>query len=185
MTLLSEARFTVPSTECPRPEWWHSHDDASTEVEVAELVAGFVRALQPELVVETGTAFGYTAELIGKALKRNKHGHLFTVDNDAEMVAVARERCAGLPVTILKQLSLDFVPTGSIGFAWLDSEPQYRIDEAHLLQPYLAPGAFVGIHDTAPHHNFRPAVERLCEEGWLRPIWLPTPRGVMFAEVIA
>jgi hypothetical protein len=72
-----------------------------------------------------------------------------------------------------------------VGFAWLDSEPQYRIDEAHMLHPFLLPGAFVGIHDTATHHNFRPAVETLCAEGWLRPIWLPTPRGVMFAEVIA
>lgn len=180
----SEDRFTPPSPECPNPRYWHSHDDASTEQEVGELVAAFVRALQPEIVVETGTSFGYTAEMIGKALKRNKHGHLFTVDTDAEMVATAIERCAGLPVTVLHMASLDYQPPGPIGFAWLDSEPQFRIDEAHLLQPFLAPGAFVGIHDTAPHHNFRPAVEKLCAEGWLRPVWLPTPRGVMFAEVV-
>lgn len=180
----TEDRFTPPSAECPQPQLWHSHDDASTEVEVAELVAAFVRALQPSIVVETGTSFGFTAEMIGHALQRNAHGHLYTVDVDAEMVKIASERCVGLPVTVLHMASSDFTPPGPVGFAWLDSEPQFRIDEAHALRPYLAAGAFVGIHDTAQHHNFRPAVEKLCAEGWLRPIWLPTPRGVMFAEVV-
>ena len=181
----TEDRFTVPSAECPNPQYWHSRDDASTEDEVAELVAAFVRALQPEIVVETGSSFGFTAALIGKALRRNGHGHLYTIDTDPEMVKVTRKRCAGLPATVIEGPSLSFTPPGPVGFAWLDSEPQYRIDEAHMLHPFLAPGAFVGIHDTATHHNFRPAVERLCDEGWLRPVWLPTPRGVMFAEVIA
>jgi predicted O-methyltransferase YrrM len=183
--MLLESRFTVPTADCPNPERWHSPDDASTETEITELVAAFVRALQPEIVVETGTSFGYTAEAIGKALKRNGHGRLYTMDTDAEMVTLAEGRCAGLPVTILHEASSDFTPPGPVGFAWLDSEPQYRIAEAHALRPYLAPGAFVGIHDTAWHHNFRPAVQALCDEGWLRPVWLPTPRGVMFAEVLA
>lgn len=183
MSLL-ESRFTVPSDHCPHPEYWHSPDDASTETEVSELVAAFVRALQPEIVVETGTSFGFTAALIGKALKRNGHGHLFTTDVDVEMVEIARKRCAGLPVTILHQASSEFTPPGPVGFAWLDTEPDFRIPEARALRPFLPRGAFVGIHDTAPHHNFRPRVETLIEDGWLRPVWLPTPRGVMFAEVI-
>lgn len=184
MTVETEDRFTAPSVECPDPRYWHSHDDASTEVEVAELVAAFVRALQPEIAVETGSSFGYTAELIGAALALNGHGHLYTTDTDPQMVKLSRNRCVGLPVTVVHSPSLEFAPPGPVGFAWLDSEPRYRIDEAHMLRPYFAPGAFIGIHDTAPHHNFRPAVEALCVEGWLRPIYLPTPRGVMFAEVV-
>ncbi len=179
-----EDRFTAPSAECPHPEYWHSRDDASTEDEVAELVTAFVLALQPEIVVETGSSFGYTAKLIGQALKRSGHGRLYTIDTDPEMVKIATARCIGLPVTVIHGRSLDFTPPGMVGFAWLDSEPQFRIDEANLLRPFFASGAFIGIHDTAPHHNFRPAVEALCSEGWLRPIWLPTPRGVMFAEVL-
>jgi hypothetical protein len=35
------------------------------------LVAAFVRALQPETVLETGSAFGQTAEAIGRALAAN------------------------------------------------------------------------------------------------------------------
>jgi hypothetical protein len=65
MTAESEARFTPPRPDCPHPEWWTSTDDDSTECEVTALVAAFVVALQPELVIETGTAFGQTAEAIG------------------------------------------------------------------------------------------------------------------------
>lgn len=67
----SEARFTPPRPECPYPEWWTSTDVDSTECEVTALVAAFVVALQPELVIETGTAFGQTAEAIGHAVAAN------------------------------------------------------------------------------------------------------------------
>ncbi len=53
-----ESTFTPPDPDCPRPDWWHARDAQATEDEVIELVAGFVRALQPELVLETGTYLG-------------------------------------------------------------------------------------------------------------------------------
>ena len=61
----TEDRFT-PARAVPHPESGTVRPD-STEVEVSALAAAFVRALRPDLVVETGTAFGQTAGLIGRS----------------------------------------------------------------------------------------------------------------------
>jgi hypothetical protein len=180
-TDLLESRYTPARDDCPHPEYWHSHDDDSTEIEVSELVGAFVRALQPEIVVETGTAWGQTAEQIGLALARNGHGELFTMEPDVERAASSRNRCQGLPVTVLACRSDEWTPPGPVGFAWLDSLLPVRADEYRALRPHLSPGAVVGIHDAGPQHGMRDTWEAL--EG-LRFIALPTPRGVLFGEVL-
>lgn len=107
-----ESHFTRPRADCPHPEWWHAADVDSTEIEVSELVAAFVRALQPQVVVETGTAWGQTAELAGRALARNRHGHLWTLEPDRLRADHARARCRGLPVTVVDQTSLSWTRQG-------------------------------------------------------------------------
>lgn len=180
-----ESQFTRPRADCPHPEWWHASDSDSTEHEVSELVAGFVRALQPDVVVETGTAWGQTAQVIGRALERNEHGHLWTLEPDPGRAEFSRRRCAGLPVTVVQQGSLDWQPPAPIDFAWLDSLCQLRVPEFTGWHAQFAPGAFVGFHDTGPQHEpLRSQIEALAEKGLLRPIFLPTPRGVAFAEVV-
>lgn len=183
MTLHPESTWTRPREDCPHPEWWSSTDPQSTEIEVSELVAGFVRALQPELVVETGTCLGQTAWAIGEALRANGHGQLMTIETDPDRAAAARRACFDLPVSVLCMSSLDFIPPSPIGFAWLDSRIELRVAEFELFRPYLGVGAIVGFHDTAPHQGeWGAAVESLPGT---RPIRLRTPRGVTFIEVTA
>jgi predicted O-methyltransferase YrrM len=100
----SEDEFTKPRPDWTNPGYWTAPDAYSTECEVTELVAAFVRALQPEYVVETGTAFGYTAAAIGAALAANGHGRLDTIEIDEEKVTLASDRCKGLPVTVVDHL---------------------------------------------------------------------------------
>lgn len=185
-----ESTFTPVRPDCPHPEYWHAADGDSAEVEVTELVAAFVRALQPEVVLETGTAFGQTAEAIGRALAANGHGHLLTYEPDPERAQVAIDRVAGLPVIVVQAPSL--APNGQehpgdgrpIDFAWFDSLVYLREAEFRAYHHRLVPGSVVGFHDTGPQHTVRPAVERLAAESLLRPIFLPTPRGVAFVEVL-
>lgn len=185
MTAASEARFTPPRPDCPRPEWWHSTDDDSTEVEVTALVAAFVVALQPELVVETGTAWGQTAEAIGRALAANGHGRLVTLEPDAGRADHSRQRCAGLPVDVLEQSSLDYAPDSPVDFAWFDSLTDLRHREFMRYLPHLSARAVVGFHDTGPQHPVRRHLERLVANELLpEPLWLPTPRGVCFVRVV-
>lgn len=187
MTLLptaadSEARWTPPRPDCPHPEWWTSTDAHSTEIEVTELVAAFVRALQPEFVVETGTCWGQTAEAIGRALEANGHGQLVTLEVEPQKVAYSADRCVGLPVQVTQCSSLAYTPDGPVGFAWFDSLLPLRVEEFNHYRPWLAAGALVGFHDTGPQFGgFGPQIAAL--EG-VRPIQLRTPRGVTFVEVL-
>jgi predicted O-methyltransferase YrrM len=178
-----ESRFTAPRVDCPHPERWTSDDDDSTEYEVSELVAGFVRALQPDTVLETGTAFGQTAQLIGEALVKNGQGRLVSLEPDPVRAEYSRNRCTGLPVEVLEVKSLDYTPDEELQFVWLDSLIHLRAQEARRFKPWFRAGTLIGFHDAGPHHALRPTLAPLWREGWIRPVFLPTPRGVVFAEV--
>jgi len=174
-----ESEWTRPSDYCPSPHHWHAHDGMATEVEVLELVAAFVRGLQPDVVVETGTHRGFAAEAIGRALAANGHGHLYTSEISEVLHAEASERCAGLPVTCLLASSFDLVPPAPIDFAWFDSDTDLRAREFETYLPHMHDRTVVGFHDTAPHHAYRPQLDALG----IQLLDLPTPRGVTFGRV--
>lgn len=159
-------------------------DSDSTEFEVLELIAGFIRALQPEVVVETGTAFGYGAEAIGNALFTNRHGKLYTFEVDQERCSIARRRCEGLPVHVVNLDVRQVQPEEKINFAFFDSLTELREGEYRHLYPFIPKGSIVCFHDAAPHHDVWPSVKRLESEGLLKSIRLRTPRGVAFCEVL-
>ena len=179
----TEARYTAPREDCPHPERWHSADPDSTEHEVTELVAAMVTALQPDFVVETGTAFGQTAEAIGRALQRNGQGRLVSLEVDPARVAASRARCEGLPVTVEQTPSLDYTPDSPVDFAWFDSLVDLRPEEFRRYLPHMHPRTVVGFHDTGPQHRVRDLLRPLEAEGLITPLYLPTPRGVCFARV--
>lgn len=183
MPLASEARFTPPREECPSPQYWNSADSDSTECEVTALIAAFVVALQPEFCIETGTAFGQTSEAIGKALQANKHGRLVSLEMDQARVQSSRQRCAGLPVEIRFQSSLDYTPDAPIDFAWFDSLFHLRPQEFRRYLPWMHSRTVVGFHDTGSQHPVRNLLLPLEDEGLIAPLYLPTPRGVCFARV--
>ena len=177
-----ESTWTAPRADCPHPERWSACDPQSTELEVSELVGAFVRALQPDYVVETGTCLGQTSWIIGQALVDNGQGRLDTIEYDPERVEFARRQCAGLPVTVHQMDTMTFTPAEPIGFAWFDSETHLRIPEFERYRSSMLPGAIVGFHDTGPHKGSWS--DALLELPGTRAIRLPTPRGVTFVEVV-
>lgn len=169
-----ESAYTKATQECPHPEHWHAPDDYATEAEVTELVAAMVRALQPELVVETGTYKGDTMVAIADALLRNRHGRLVTIETNARRAKHARELAVGLPVEVIHGDSLAYAPDAPVDFAFLDSSFDARPQEYRRLAQFLSPRAVVMFHDTAPHHPLRDKLRQLD----LNLVHLPTPRGV-------
>lgn len=186
--MITEDQYTPPTSWCPSPERWHSTEDPeSTETEVTGLVAAFVMAQQPDVVVETGTASAATAQEIALALKANNHGWLWTVEIDVDLAKAAREKLDGLPVTVANIDSLTWDPPAPIDFAWIDSGAgDVRATEIRKWRHLFRAGAVIGIHDTAPtmgRHVTRGLVEQISAEfGWPL-ITLRTPRGVSFLQV--
>lgn len=178
-----ESRWTRPREWCPNPERWHSTDPQSTEIEVSELVGAWVRALQPDYVVETGTALGQTASAIGYALKDNGHGHLDTLETSRARCEYARQQCDGFPVTVIEAESMWFTPAAVVDFAWLDSRFDLRLSEFDRYRSWMRPGTFVGFHDTAPHQDDAWG-EKIHDIPGTRAVRLRTPRGVTFLEVL-
>lgn len=193
----SEGRFTEKRKDCDHPEHWHSPDSDSTEFEVSRWIAATVGALRPALVVETGTAFGQTAELIGEVLDETPHGTLMTFETDPARVKIARERVMGMRVEVHEESSLDglralahLVEIGQqpkVGFAWLDSLFELRAKELRIVTPMLSPGALVGIHDCGEpgRTKYSPFSRQIASEaerlGYSR-MSLPTPRGVTMLQ---
>lgn len=64
----------------------------------AARLAGLVSAKKPKLVVECGTAIGYSGLWIARALKSNGKGRLITIEIDEDRARIARDffRKAGL-----------------------------------------------------------------------------------------
>lgn len=189
-----ESRFSRADWMCPHPEHWTSTDDHSTEIEVSEMLAGLVRGLQPEYIVETGSAWGQTSEHIGTALKRNGHGKMVSLEVDPERVQYSQQRCAGLPVEFLQMSSIDFVPTEEIQFAFFDSLFPLRVPEFLRYYPWMKKGSIVAFHDTHPGHGsgqFGDMItdlrQTICNElevkGYLKSLYFQTPRGIMICEV--
>jgi hypothetical protein len=181
-----ESRWTDPRPDCPHPEWWHSTDPESTELEVGELIAGLIRGLQPDYVVETGSCVGVTSYIIGAALQMNGHGKLDTCEVDPNAIAWAKGLTKELPVRVNEIKSMEFVPQQNIDFLFLDSLLELRVPEFHRFSKWLNPGAVVVFHDTGPHKgnpetgvSFASRVHAI--EG-LRYLQLNTPRGVTLAQ---
>jgi Methyltransferase domain len=183
--MTTEGRWTPPSEWCEYPNRWHSDTSDATEWEVTELVAAFVRALQPDLVVETGTNTGQTAFAIGTALVRNGHGRLDTLEPDGDLWAEAKAQCNGLPVNCILGSSLDYIPPvrTPIGFGWFDSLPNLRHQEILRFLPDFAPGAIIGIHDTGPQHVVWGTLQPLIQGGHLTAMNLHTPRGSVLSRL--
>jgi predicted O-methyltransferase YrrM len=178
-----ESTFTLPRPDCPHPERLHAVDGAATEDEVTDLVAAMVAALAPDFAVETGSYVGRTSRRIGQVLQVAGVGRLVTLEVDPEAAEKAAQACAGLPVDVLLQSSLEYVPDRPIDFAWFDSEIALRAEEYRRYHPWMHVRTVVGFHDTAPHHALVSYLDELVAEGIMAPpLYLPTPRGVCFAR---
>lgn len=104
-----------------------------------------VRALAPDVVVETGTDKGLGSVVLAAALLRNGNGRLITIDINEDSgflvtgeYARVTDRRIGSSLAILKTLStVDFFIHDS------NHDPRYEMSELLAVEPVLAPGAMV------------------------------------------
>lgn len=177
--LFNESDFTPANNFCPHPEFYHCADDDSIEAEVGDFLYGLVRALQPEYCIETGTAWGETAERLGRALNANNHGRLITLETNVERFQFSKNRVLNLPVECLNISSLEYTPVETIGFAFFDSLLDLRLEEFNLYKPFFDDRTIFCFHDTAPHKA--DYLEDIGDD--ILKIRLHTPRGLTICQL--
>lgn len=196
--MLTEDLVTPPSEWCPHPERWHSTDDESCEVEVAEFVAALVRLVQPNFALETGTAFGQTTVRMAEALERNGHGQLYSLDFGGDRVEAARARLSALGLgrwaNVVLGSSFDWEPPAGVRFqlAFIDCDFGQRHTVFRHFLPHFDRGAIVAFHDVSPGftdgpHGWgagMPLLNPLVDERLMRLITFRTPRGLAVGEVL-
>ncbi len=155
--------LTPPSAECPDPWSYHCVDGIAVETEVLGFLDALVRLVKPLTVVETGTYRGASGETIARALARNGHGRLVTIELDADRAIRAARRLACLPAKVVNSGSLDYRPDGTIDMLFLDSHRPLRIKEFQHFLPYLTKDSLVVWHDSAAT---TPRFETTSKDSW-------------------
>lgn len=167
-----------PTELCPHPEYWHAWNSVSTEVEVSILVASFVRALQPENILEIGAHYGQTTERIAQVIRESGHGKFVSLEVDKDLLGSASHRCfdyIGKEVDIVWANSLNYIPDQAIDFLFIDGSDARSKDLEHFL-PFLAERCCVIVHDT---DYYLPETARILELWTGEHITLHSPRGLM------
>jgi predicted O-methyltransferase YrrM len=178
----------TPTLECRNPERWSCYDGMATEVEVLKLLYSLVRAIKPQVIVETGTYLGAGTMWLAKAAKANGFGVVNSCDIGGHFIQEAQELLKREEVDGYAQL---FVESGiqmiqrhsAIGFAFLDSGINIRVDEAMMVLSRLSSRGVIAVHDSNTYHaNFsggpRYGLVQLAERNNLQLLQLDTPRGL-------
>lgn len=183
----SEGRFTKPRPDCPHPERWHSYDGDATEYEVLDFMWGLTRAVQPDVVLETGTHRGHMTERIAEALRENGRGvlHSYEPNADKQNANGAWVRMRHLEDHVELHTAESMQPWGTKGpidLAWFDSLLPLREAEFNFYLPFMHARTVVAFHDAGPHHGtWSNALRRHPR---LLPLDLPTPRGCLVGRVL-
>ena len=181
--------------------------------EAGRLLYALVRAIRPGRVVETGCHIGYSTLCMAQALEENGHGHLDSFDlfppdspfdspvagpcANVEQAARAHVERAGLThrVTLHRGDSAAGVTAafpapaagqpGPVDFAFIDGDHSIAgaARDFRAVEPLIAPGGLVALHDTVPDRCGWAGPRHLLEElprasrGNWQCVNIPTPEG--------
>ena len=125
---------------CPQDGRWEipTDYDICTEVETLQLLFGFVRAIRPKVVVETGCNMGCASIVIQNALEANREGVLYTCDTEAACVLATRERCSNVLVYVTHEpgKQLVWAHTAEADLYWIDSSDDSSMAELHWIREH-------------------------------------------------
>src|SRR5262245_35500744 len=79
--------------------------------ELLDIVGGLVRLMQPDVVVETGVALGFSTATILGAMRENERGHLYSVDLPHVQYGHERETGSAVPAELRDRWTLHLGPS--------------------------------------------------------------------------
>lgn len=153
---------THPRIKTEKPDLFFSVNFESTEIDYLDFLNGLVVAKKPKFILETGTNIGISTVALAFALKSNAEhgikGHLYTIDKDSNVIAIAKERIEQVElkeyVSFIVQDSLEAIKhmSGGITFdvVYFDSTRIKRPDEFYALRDngLLNKDCILAFHDT-------------------------------------
>jgi predicted O-methyltransferase YrrM len=129
---------------------YRGDDDAAgvTDGE-AQLLYGLVRALQPAVVLEWGTGYGWSGLHLAAALERNQRGVLYTVEINPTRQEHAQRHIAAAGLSHRVEFRAPPPPGVGYDFVYLDAEHDVDGVRRYLtfVQEWLAPHGCVLVHD--------------------------------------
>lgn len=154
-------------------------DDSTSEGEKMFLY-GLIRALNPKVVVETGTHKGLTSCYMGMALKENGQGYLVTADPFEWGQRGNFAKFPELPITYFQTPGKDLKLHDPIDFLFIDGfhEKQEVLNEVAMLFPQLSPFAVVVFHDCHPSDSDSADVEGAIKELGFKTVWIPSKNAM-------
>lgn len=147
------------------------------------MLYGLVRGLQPDVCVETGTAFAEVSVKIGLALARNGQGHLTTIELDPvradDACILLKRRGLHRVVTVVTGDARAWESEIPIDFLFIDSSRNWleRVEELTRFYPLMKTGGTICLHDTK-NDAYREAISQYGPS-----VHFPTPRGLTLMEV--
>ena len=152
-----------------------------SETEVSNFLQSLVYLTKPLFVIETGTFQGDGSIALAEGLRKNKIGHMVTIELDPILADKARKQLLGYPVEVICGNSLTYTPTEPIDLLFLDSKRIMRKEEFLRFKPYLHKKSLIIWHDSSyrkQNHAVYDAIEELYHSGIIDRLLLPTPRGI-------
>ena len=137
-----------------------------------DLLTGLVRAVQPDVCLETGTHKGRSTAAIVQALEANCRGHLWTLDmedfkvKESEALTEHQKKfvtfCIGKSPEVLSDM-MEQLP-GPIEFAYLDGGHEYEVLRAELdfVKAYAAETCVVAVDNSLD--DMWPGVRKALDE---------------------
>lgn len=182
-----QSEWTPPTHECAHPERWQMLDPQTAELEVLDLLEALVKAVKPQLIVETGTFIGHSAIRMGRALKANGFGRIITIEYDPAVFNKAKQLIdasgMGPWIEYRQASSLETKIDEQIDLLYSDSDINIREQEVRRFLPQIRPQGLLLIHDASSHFKVvHEAALRLESEGLLSVLLLSTPRGLCIAQ---
>lgn len=167
------------------PFYWPNTFPTSVDPAVGELLYALIRILRPEIVVEIGTAKGYSAIAIAQALEDNNKGKLYTIDPvEQELVKIAIKKSGlGHRINYIIDYSTNAIPRlklPKIDFIFIDGDHSYENVSADfdLVKDSIPKGGLIAFHDTILFDGPRRVIEEIKKLKQFEIITLPTLTGV-------
>jgi len=132
-------------------------DFLSCDEGTADLLYGFVRALRPDAVLETGTHKGRSTQAIASALVANDHGYMITIDKDDYKtlpIALSKDEQARVKAVVGETPHVfnntSWFKDAKIGFAFLDGAHDWATvsEEIDFVRSNMGDECLVAIDNT-------------------------------------